>query len=373
MQKFSTALAILALAVTGAYAQTTFGPVPIGVQPAKPGKPSTLGVLLNNHFIPLGTTDGTSLLSLPAGLAVPTPLFTGTALGIPVTGQGSVNALFSPVFNDSVSVGVFVNPVSYGATSPGAFLTAFNMQHGKPGAPIPAGTKGNLGGYECNQNLMQAVADVTEGSHCFGGTFVTGNGAPFNGLAMTGTINNVEANLTMIDLNMTNNVANSLRVPQMIFLNSSGSHPVPLGIGFNGAFGMGIDFNSNSLAGGGAGIRHATNIGFSGNPGYFVDGSQADIFRITGGGTAKGMILYGGNGTGVDGTIHFRNNANDNTEGLAVDGGTGALKLGPAAFTPNGAVSVSLTATAPAAAHATVQEWLTITDAAGNTRYIPAF
>lgn len=47
--------------------------------------------------------------------------------------------------------------------------------------------------------------------------------------------------------------------------------------------------------------------------------------------------------------------------------------LTPATFTNNGTVSVSLTAVAPAGAHATVQGWLTIKDASGTLRYVPYF
>lgn len=50
---------------------------------------------------------------------------------------------------------------------------------------------------------------------------------------------------------------------------------------------------------------------------------------------------------------------------------TGGLTA-PGAFTANGTTAVSLTALAPSAAHATVQEWLTISDGT-NTRYIPVF
>jgi hypothetical protein len=45
----------------------------------------------------------------------------------------------------------------------------------------------------------------------------------------------------------------------------------------------------------------------------------------------------------------------------------------PNAWTANGTKAVSLTALAPAAASATVVEWLTIQDATGTTRYIPCF
>lgn len=51
----------------------------------------------------------------------------------------------------------------------------------------------------------------------------------------------------------------------------------------------------------------------------------------------------------------------------------GIIKGSAQSFTANGTTSVSLTSVAPAGAHATVQEWLTITDASGTVRYVPAF
>jgi len=51
-----------------------------------------------------------------------------------------------------------------------------------------------------------------------------------------------------------------------------------------------------------------------------------------------------------------------------------ALKLGSAStWTANGSTAISLTNIAPSGAHATVQEWLTIQDNNGTTRYIPCF
>lgn len=51
----------------------------------------------------------------------------------------------------------------------------------------------------------------------------------------------------------------------------------------------------------------------------------------------------------------------------------GVIQTGSGGFTANGTTSLSLTSVGPASAHATVQEWLTVTDSAGNVRYIPAF
>ena len=54
-------------------------------------------------------------------------------------------------------------------------------------------------------------------------------------------------------------------------------------------------------------------------------------------------------------------------------GVTGPLQVGAGVFTANGSTALSLTALGPAAAHATVQEWFTVTNSAGTVRYIPAF
>jgi hypothetical protein len=44
-----------------------------------------------------------------------------------------------------------------------------------------------------------------------------------------------------------------------------------------------------------------------------------------------------------------------------------------ASFTANGSVATTLTSLGPTGSHTTVQEWLTVKDAAGTTRYIPAY
>ena len=51
----------------------------------------------------------------------------------------------------------------------------------------------------------------------------------------------------------------------------------------------------------------------------------------------------------------------------------GQLTMAAGGFAANGAVSTSLGSVAPAAAHATPQEWLQVTDSSGTVRYIPAF
>lgn len=51
----------------------------------------------------------------------------------------------------------------------------------------------------------------------------------------------------------------------------------------------------------------------------------------------------------------------------------GVLQLNSSSFTANGTTALSLTSVGPSGAHATVQEWMTVQDTGGTTRYIPAF
>jgi hypothetical protein len=51
----------------------------------------------------------------------------------------------------------------------------------------------------------------------------------------------------------------------------------------------------------------------------------------------------------------------------------GFVQLNTPSFSANGAVVTTLTGVGPTGAHTTVQEWLTIKNAGGTTRYIPCF
>jgi hypothetical protein len=79
--------------------------------------------------------------------------------------------------------------------------------------------------------------------------------------------------------------------------------------------------------------------------------------------------LYGGTGSGAEADLTWTAGTT-----LQLSGGTTIVKLGSsAAWSANGSTSLSLTNIGPSGAHATVQEWLTITDSSGNVRYIPTF
>lgn len=80
-----------------------------------------------------------------------------------------------------------------------------------------------------------------------------------------------------------------------------------------------------------------------------------------------------GVGTGISPQINML--GGDTNIGLSfIPKGSGLVQFGNAAsFTVNASTATSVTSVGPAGAHTTVQEWLTINNASGVTRYIPCF
>jgi hypothetical protein len=87
------------------------------------------------------------------------------------------------------------------------------------------------------------------------------------------------------------------------------------------------------------------------------------------GSLSLGAVLSG-QGSGADVTL-----ANDSgLPALSIMSGTTTLKIaGASSWSTNGPVATTCTGVGPSGSHATIQEWLTIIDSAGTTRYIPAF
>jgi hypothetical protein len=88
-----------------------------------------------------------------------------------------------------------------------------------------------------------------------------------------------------------------------------------------------------------------------------------------------------GTGTGIGGSIVFATSpvgASGTSQNTPVEANRilpiGRVKFTNAAnFTPNGTVATTMTSLGPTGASATVQEWLTIQNASGVTRYIPCY
>lgn len=86
-----------------------------------------------------------------------------------------------------------------------------------------------------------------------------------------------------------------------------------------------------------------------------------------------GLYLNGGGFTGGQGANALQL-FNTSTAPIVIGTGTEVIKVGSTgAFTANGVVATTMTSLGPAGSHTTVQEWLTITDAAGTVRFIPCY
>lgn len=138
-----------------------------------------------------------------------------------------------------------------------------------------------------------------------------------------------------------------------------------------------------SVSAGGGGGGSGTNDYYVGDILFDAYGGQYQVATVSSGAVATVSILSPGvnssapsnpisvtGGSGISCTLNLTWAASST---LQLNPSGGAVQLGSGAFTANGTTSISLTALAPSGAHATVQEWLTIKDAGGTTRYIPCF
>ena len=73
-----------------------------------------------------------------------------------------------------------------------------------------------------------------------------------------------------------------------------------------------------------------------------------------------------GIGTGTATAVNIGNSSSTTTI-------AGILKGAAGTFTANGSVGTTVTSLGPTGSHTTIQEWLTVTDASGTVRYIPAY
>lgn len=111
-----------------------------------------------------------------------------------------------------------------------------------------------------------------------------------------------------------------------------------------------FDFNHNTVA-------IAANT-----PTFRIQGAASTVtyLQANGGTTGNAAVLSAQGETNVDLTL--------------APNGTGKVKFGNAAsFTANGSVATTMTSLGPTGANTTVQEWLTVKNSSGTTRYIPAY
>lgn len=63
----------------------------------------------------------------------------------------------------------------------------------------------------------------------------------------------------------------------------------------------------------------------------------------------------------------------NNTERFRIDDASGLLKVSAGFMSANGSVATAMSSLGPTGSHTTIQEWLTIKNSAGTTRWIPCF
>lgn len=119
-----------------------------------------------------------------------------------------------------------------------------------------------------------------------------------------------------------------------------------------------------------------------------IKGGNANQMAIDNAGEQFTEFDYFNNGS-VKATTYYDNSASEfvfrNTQasgGVAFDTNStrrllirsdGLMQPASASFTANGTVATTITSLGPTGANTTIQEWLTIKNAGGTTRYIPCY
>ena len=302
------------------------------------------------------------------------PFGIGGVAAFNATGNGSAGAngnssiLFTPPFGGSgaatQTVGVFVAPQFTSLTGTSNFWAAYNMAWGNNSTPVPAGSKGQLGGYECNITSAQTSADQIDFSHCFGGTLVAKSTGQLDGISLGVTW--AGGNGHGINIFPINTVSGGSQYGVWVESDGSTAHPIIANYYSLNGGGARLDFGSEPPAGGGLGESDAF-AGFAG----FGDSTETNPYVIIGQtNTSNGTVRTASNHALFLGT----NNAT--TMELSTGGNTymlGGLAIG--AFPPAtvsagefGATKIAASGVAPGAGFAKM-EWVAGT-AGGSCKLI---
>jgi len=197
-------------------------------------------------------------------------------------------------------------------------------------------------GYECGANATSGAStqSVLMGSNqALNATVLTGD-VIINGLALTALTTGTKNTL----INGGNDISTGLGNVEIGYGSTvpSGTTNWQLSI-------MDAIYGTNCNKGGGGSSNCQIGIGQS------APGAKLDVL-----------------GFDTSATLAFRVQNSTPTNLLSVSD-AGVIAVGAGAFTANGSTVLSLTSLGPSGAHATVQEWFTITDSGGTVRYIPAF
>jgi len=215
--------------------------------------------------------DAIDDLGSTAGLVIIPPEYAGAAwadvtnlpsrVGIlDVSGKGGFRVGNAPMvlrfkFDDGWAphpriVGMMVRP-SYGhMTDPLYYYTPFNVVQGDDTGPVPAGTKGQLGGYEQNMVSAQAASDLApaEANHPFGATLKVLNGAATDVIDAVLIIENTAANTYGLNFYVEKNAPGGTQY--LIHPQSGGAYPVTAGISLDHLFAVdGIRAGGHTIVG----------------------------------------------------------------------------------------------------------------------------
>lgn len=208
--------------------------------------------------------------------------------------SGNAPLKFLPPLSDSNTQGLFIQP-TIGTFATNQYPSAVFEKWGDVGTPVPAGTHAYLYGYQCGIYTHQSAADTpSDNGGCVGSTIVLDNGAYYGAFTATATISLVPSNYKGVNINVTNNVAPSGTTIYGVYAGSTGSQngtaAFKVGPATANKWTYGLDLSGTQAIG-------ASTVGFA-VPStavptdYIIDGSNTDTFRMTGGGSVKGINFY---------------------------------------------------------------------------------
>jgi hypothetical protein len=288
------------------------------------GLNSAFSNMIANSVAPLATIDPTA-----SGLGAQT---------------GNAPIVWTYPLSDAHNV-IQMNMPGIGAlTQSNAYYVGYHCKLGDQsttGTYVQAGTKGNLSCYEGTIATNQANSDNTYDGHLFGGTILANNGVAMQGIDLNLQISGVApAAGTDILFNgsFDNYIANPASIGAVMNCadhtgNSTGY--CITGILINGTWQHGINL-------GGRDVENATVLSFAlpnitaapaVSTNMFIDGSETDVLRIIGGGSAGGVNIYGAfNSSTPAGIVRFINDRADNVQVAAIDLATGMMTPGVGNF-----------------------------------------
>lgn len=299
-------------------------------------------VLINN----VSTTVGT--------------LFSTTGYGEPNTKSGLFTSGAGPDFGCRYIATYFAHTILYGATTKDSTIgeTGFDITFttGTGYQPLSSG-----GGEKA---AMQISAFGTSGGGHLWAAAMSANF--FSGWA--GASGNFGVGL---EIDTVNNAANAIGTSTIIsglWLSAQTSlFPITQYLDISGGDNTGHVYgagNGITFEGGQYAIKNYTIVDFTQSAVSYNDAGTHNVGINLGGTYSTFQIAGTGWAVGTDGTL----------TSAALNGFSGGpVKFTSTSFSSNAAIATALSSVGPTGSHTTVQEWLTVKNGSGVTRYIPCF